>query len=65
MGILDWFRRRSLATAGGEETPPAHRAHGEGVEAGSTAEGPPAGMSDPGSLTGEDAPQPEDRPRAD
>jgi hypothetical protein len=31
-------------------------AHGAGVPAGSPAEGPPVGVSDPGSLTGEDEP---------
>ena len=62
MGLLDWFRRHGAsepgdagATAGGGEEPPDERAHGPGVEAGSAAEGPPVGMSDPGALTGEDA----------
>ena len=31
-------------------------AHGAGVPAGSSAEGPPVGVSDPGSITGEDEP---------
>lgn len=30
--------------------------HGAGVPAGSPAEGPPVGVSDPGSITGEDEP---------
>jgi hypothetical protein len=62
MGLLDFFRRRgasaptsSEATAGGGETPADDRAHGVGVPAGATAEGPPVGVSDPGALTGEDA----------
>ena len=62
MGLLDWFRRRGAsdpddpqADAGGGESPPEDRAHGPGVPAGSAAEGPPVGVSDPGSLTGEDA----------
>jgi hypothetical protein len=62
VGLLDWFRRRGTsepgdpdATFGGSDEPAAERAHGAGVEAGSAAEGPPVGISDPGSLTGEDA----------
>ena len=62
MGLLDFFRKRGAsepggvdATSGGGESPADERAHGPGVPAGSTAEGPPVGVSDPGSLTGEDA----------
>ena len=62
MGLLDFFRRRGAsepadpdANAGGAESSPAERAHGVGVPAGAAAEGPPVGVSDPGSLTGEDA----------
>jgi hypothetical protein len=62
MGLLDFFRRRgasapgsSDANAGGAEAPPEERAHGVGVPAGATAEGPPVGVADPGSITGEDA----------
>jgi hypothetical protein len=62
MGLLDWFRRQGAsdpddpeADAGGAESPPEDRAHGVGVPAGSAAEGPPVGVSDPGSLTGDDA----------
>jgi hypothetical protein len=62
MGLLDFFRRRGASepgsadvAVGGGETAPDERAHGPGVPAGSAAEGPPVGVSDPGSLTGEDA----------
>ena len=62
MGLLDWFRRRGASEpgaadvdVGGADSPPDERAHGIGVPPGSVAEGPPAGVSDPGSLTGEDA----------
>ena len=62
MGLLDFFRRRGAsepgaaeATAAGADLPPDDRAHGAGVPAGSAAEGPPVGVSDPGSLTGDDA----------
>ena len=62
MGLLGFFRRRGAsepssraATAGGAEAAWEERAHGAGVPAGSPAEGPPGGVSDPGSLTGEDA----------
>ncbi|MBW3593076.1 MAG: hypothetical protein KY396_05235 [Actinobacteria bacterium] len=62
MGLLDFFRRKgatargsSETTAGGAASPPDDRAHGVGVPPGSAAEGPPVGVSDPGSLTGEDA----------
>ncbi len=62
MGLLDFFRKRGAsepgdadATSGGGESPADERAHGPGVPAGSAAEGPPVGVSDPGSLTGEDA----------
>ena len=62
MGLLDWFRRRGAgvpgspdATAGGAEASPEERAHGVGVPPGSASEGPPVGVSDPGSLTGDDA----------
>jgi hypothetical protein len=62
MGLLDFFRRRGASepgapdvATGGGESPPDERAHGPGVPAGSAAEGPPVGVSDPGSLTGEDA----------
>jgi hypothetical protein len=70
MGLLDWFRRRGAPGAGAAEATDAHpattsapetepdarteAAHGAGVPAGSPAEGPPVGVSDPGSLTGED-----------
>ena len=70
MGLLDWFRRRGAPDAGAAERTNAHpvttsapetdldarteAAHGAGVPAGSPAEGPPVGVSDPGSLTGED-----------
>lgn len=72
MGLLDWFRRRGAPGAGSTETTDAHpvttsppdtaveaateAAHGAGVPTGSPAEGPPVGVSDPGSLTGEDQP---------
>jgi len=72
MGLLDWFRRRGAPGAGSAEGAGAHpattagpeteldarteAAHGAGVQAGSTAEGPPVGVSDPGSITGEDDP---------
>ena len=62
MGLLDFFRRRGAsepgdpdANAGGAESSPTERAHGVGVPAGAAAEGPPVGVSDPGSLTGDDA----------
>ena len=62
MGLLDFFRRRGGSdsasadvTAGGAESPPDERAHGPGVPAGSASEGPPVGVSDPGSITGDDA----------
>jgi hypothetical protein len=62
MGLLEWFRRLGVsapgspdATAGGAEAPPGERAHGAGVPPGSASEGPPVGVSDPGSLTGDDA----------
>ncbi len=62
MGLLDWFWRRGAsasgspeATAGGADAPPDERAHGAGVPPGSASEGPPVGVSDPGSLTGDDA----------
>ena len=62
MGLLDFFRGKgasdpasSEATAGGAESAPEDRAHGVGVPAGSAAEGPPVGVSDPGALTGDDA----------
>jgi hypothetical protein len=62
VGLLDFFRRRGAseprapeATAGGAEALPDDRAHGVGVPAGSAAEGPPVGVSDPGSLAGDDA----------
>jgi hypothetical protein len=62
MGLLDFFRRRGAseptdpdANLGGAESSPAERAHGVGVPAGAAAEGPPVGVSDPGSLSGEDA----------
>ena len=62
MGLLDWFRRRGASEPGGAEVdvggaelPSDERAHGVGVPPGSAAEGPPAGVSDPGSLTGDDA----------
>ena len=62
MGLLDWFRRRGASEPGavdvdlgGAEEPAEHRGHGAGVPAGSAAEGPPVGLSDPGSLTGDDA----------
>ncbi len=67
MGLLDWFRRRGAPSAGAAEAG-AHpvttsapetateAAHGAGVPAGSAAEGPPVGVSDPGSITGEDEP---------
>jgi hypothetical protein len=62
MGLLDFFRRRggsdpgsSDVTAGGDDAPGEARAHGAGVPAGSASEGPPVGVSDPGSITGDDA----------
>ena len=62
MGLLDFFRRRGAsdpgdpaADAGGAESLPDDRAHGVGVPPGSTSEGPPVGVSDPGSITGDDA----------
>ena len=62
MGLLNWFRRRGAsepgaadADYGGGEEPAEHRGHGSGVPAGAAAEGPPVGLSDPGSITGEDA----------
>ena len=62
VGLLDFFRRRGAsspgapdAAAGGAEAPPGERGHGVGVPAGASAEGPPVGVSDPGSLGGEDA----------
>ena len=62
MGLLDFFRRRGAsepgdpdANAGGAESSPTERAHGVGVPPGAAAEGPPVGVSDPGSLTGDDA----------
>jgi hypothetical protein len=62
VGLLDFFRRRGAsqpgapeATAGGADTPADDRAHGSGVPAGSASEGPPVGVSDPGSLAGDDA----------
>ena len=62
MGLLQFFRRRGASdpaatevTAGGEESSPEERAHGPGVPAGAAAEGPPVGVADPGSITGEDA----------
>jgi hypothetical protein len=57
VGLLDWFWRRGSSGApsdtGGE--PDSDRPQGEGVPAGSPSEGSPVGMSDPGSITGEDA----------
>ncbi len=71
VGLLDFFRRRGTtdpldpeANAGGGEMPPEERAHGAGVPAGSASEGPPVGMSDPGSITGEDATQVAEREEA-
>ncbi len=62
MGLLDWFRRRGASAAqsgdpaaGEADAPLDERAHGTGVPPGAAAEGPPAGVSDPGSLTGDDA----------
>jgi hypothetical protein len=62
MGLLDFFRRRGAsapsdpeANAGGAESTPDERAHGVGVPAGAAAEGPPVGVADPGSLSGDDA----------
>ena len=63
MGLLDFFRRRgasepsaTVATAGGADAAPDERGHAKHApSAGSPAEGPPAGMSDPGALTGDDA----------
>ena len=62
MGLLDFFRQKGASepgapgpTSGGAESPPEDRAHGVGGPPGSTAEGPPVGVSDPGSLSGEDA----------
>jgi hypothetical protein len=55
MGLLDWLKGRSLATAGEEETPPAHRAHRDDVDAPVRPEEPPAGASESGSLAGDEA----------
>jgi hypothetical protein len=62
MSLLDFFRRKGASepraaesTSGGAESPAEDRGHGVGVPPGSTAEGPPVGVSDPGSLSGEDA----------
>jgi hypothetical protein len=55
MGLLDWFKRRSLSPESQEETPPAHRAHREDVEAAMAPEEPPAGASESGSITGDEA----------
>ncbi len=62
MGLLDFFRRKGASepdssepAVGGAESPAEDRGHGVGVPPGSTAEGPPVGVSDPGALTGEDA----------
>jgi hypothetical protein len=62
MGLLDWFRRRGASEPGapdvdfgGADEPEEYRGHGAGVPAGSASEGPPVGVSDPGSLSGEDA----------
>ena len=46
MGLLEWFRRHGASRPGD---------HGAGVPPGSSSEGPPVGLSDPGSLSGEDA----------
>jgi hypothetical protein len=69
MGLLDFFRRRGGgeplspdATAGGAEVVREDRAHAEhAATPGLAAEGPPSGMSDAGSLTGEDAAPPRER----
>lgn len=49
MGLLDWFWKRGV----GESSSGSH--HGAGVPPGSGSEGPPVGVSDPGSLMGDDA----------
>lgn len=70
MGFLDWLRRLGAPGAGSGEGGDAHphttaepeteldarteAAHGAGARPGSAAEGPPVGVSDPGSFTGED-----------
>ena len=46
MGLLDWFWKRGVGES------PSH--HGAGVPPGSGSEGPPVGVSDPGSLLGDD-----------
>lgn len=63
MGLLDFFRRkggmRETSPAPGapatEQGPADRTARPEDAPPGLTAEGPPVGTSDPGSLTGEDA----------
>jgi hypothetical protein len=56
MGLLDFFRRRAGGTTGSvTEQASDERAHAEHGAPGLAAEGPPVGMSDPGSLTGDDA----------
>ena len=47
MGLLDWFWKRGAGASSSH--------HGEGVPPGSGSEGPPVGVSDPGSLLGDDA----------
>lgn len=56
MGFLDWFWRRG--SSGSPEdlgNAPAFPTHGAGVPSGSGSEGSPVGVSDPGSLSGDDA----------
>jgi hypothetical protein len=56
MGLLDLFRRRAGSTTGSaQEQAPDERVHPEHGAPGLAAEGPPVGMSDPGSLSGDDA----------
>jgi hypothetical protein len=49
VGLLDWFWKRGA----GESPTTSH--HGAGVPPGSGSEGPPVGVSDPGSILGDDA----------
>jgi hypothetical protein len=56
MGLLDWFWRRG--SSGSPEDlgdASAFPTHGAGVPSGSGSEGSPVGVSDPGSLSGDDA----------
>jgi hypothetical protein len=58
VGLLDWFWRRGGAAPGdvgaAEPSLGPHEGHGGGVPAGAGSEGPPVGVSDPGSLLGGD-----------